>query len=210
MKMRLLALVVANALLLCGCCTCDTQVEQLQQQVTELESQLTAITVTEPYEPSTDESDDMSSFLDVLLNSNEYTDLESVATCEEATLDHLLRCAEKCVCTVKNEYWARRIAKKLVSHSNATGDVVKVLSNSKYSLVWFEIADADCNDDESLVAVAKKCSNIDDDPYRARETAKKLVSHPNFTAEVAMELANSTYTTVKDLAHKALESLKKT
>ena len=229
MKKRLLALVVAIALLLCGCCTCDTQVEQLQQRVTELENRLAAITVTEPAptepaptepaptepaltepaptEPASDESSDMSRFLDNLLESNNHADWLSVATCKEATLDHLLRCAQKCASITSSYTTAHNIADALVSNPKATGKVVEALANSVYPGVWLRIASADCNDVNSLILVAQKCASITSSYTTAYNIADALVSNPKFTAQVAMELSNSEHTSVKNLAHQALESL---
>lgn len=232
MNKGLLALVMAIALLLCGCCICDTQMEQLQQRVTELENQLSAITVTEPSEPApaepattepasiesaptepaptepaSDETNNMSKILDTQLNSDNPYDWKSVAECKDATLDHLLRCAKKCTSITYDKYLAYDIADRLVRHSNATGQVVEELCNSTYYRVWYLIASADCNDANSLIAVAKKCASITETQEYADLIANKLINHSEFTAQVAMELSNSKYSSVKNLAHQALESL---
>ena len=231
MKKRLVVLIVALIFLLCGCCTCDAQIEQLNQRITELESQLAAIEVTEATEPAnelatepapevatepatnatteptSDENSDMSKFLDALLASNDYADWLSVATCKEATLDHLLRCAKKCASIENNSDMAYEIAAGLVNHPNATGDVIKILCDSWYYRVWLLLSTADCNDASSLAAIAKKCTSIENNDDMAYEIAAGLVKAQTFNAEVAMELSNSKYTRVKELAHQALESL---
>ena len=308
MKKRLVVLIVALIFLLCGCCTCDAQMEQLNQRITELESQLAAIEITEATEPAnelatepapevatepatepvtepepevatepvtnatteptSDENSDMSKFLDALLASNDYADWLSVATCKEATLDHLLRCAKKCVSIeydgdmaykiayglvehpnatgdvieilCNSRYYrvlillatadcndasslatiakkcvsiyydgdsAYKIAYGLVNHPNATGDVIKILCDSRYYRVWLLLSTADCNDASSLAAIAKKCASIENDGDMAYKIAAGLVKAQTFNAEVAMELSNSKYTRVKELAHQALESL---
>ena len=188
MKKRLLALVVAIALLLCGCCTCDTQV-------------------------------DMSRYLYKLLESNDYNDWLNVATCKNATLDHLLNCAQKCASIkdtsqrLDDKASAINIAEALISNKKATSEVVKELANSEFREVWKVIASATCNDSDSLVVLAQKCASIKDttqfldDKAFATDFAKKLTHHSEFNAKVGIALTASPFSEVKNIALIALESL---
>ena len=288
MYKKFLALVLAFALLLSGCCNCNTEVFKLKQRVSQLEEQLASITVTAPTDPAptdpaptdpaptnptptdptVDETNNMSKLLDTLIASTKYADWLSVAECKEASLDHLLKCAKQCAeidnssdwaydiadklvshpaatgdvvealcgsqyyrvwyrisyanCNDSNSLlhiakkcagidnsadWAYDIADELVNHPAATGDVVEALCGSKYYRVWYRISYADCNDSTSLLYIAKKCAGIDNSADWAYDIANELVNHSQFTAEIALELSQSKYTAVKNLAHHALESL---
>lgn len=226
MKKRILSLILVLATMLCACGTSEAEVEVLEQRIETLEAQLAEFMVTEPVvteplnteplvtepvitEDDTKNSSDMKEFLDNLLKSSNPDDWLAVAQCEAANYEQLLECAEKCASLEDTWlYTATEMAKALLEHRLADGRMIEELCNSAFSDIWEICARAECNDEQSLIAVAKKCASLGDTWfYTAPLMAKALVEHSEFSVDVALELSLSCHTDVKNIAHCALENL---
>ena len=222
MKKRILSLILVLATMLCACGTSEAEVEVLEQRIETLEAQLAEFMVAEPVvteplnteplvtepvitEDDTKNSSDMKEFLDNLLKSSNPDDWLAVAQCEAANYEQLLECAEKCASLEDTWlYTATEMAKALVEHRLADGRMIEELCNSAFSDIWEICARAECNDEQSLLAVTRKCASLEDTWfYTAPEMAKALVEHRLANGRMIEELCKSVHSDIWEICARA-------
>lgn len=200
----------------------ETENAELKQEVEELQEELYRMQNPEPddneelavdpskeVKPSDSLAQDMLDYLDAQVQSNEYEDWNGVAKCDYATEQHLLEVAKKCA-TIKDagsSDWAVSIAENISNNPACTGKALKELANSENMEVWFEAAESDYADEESLIAVAKSCASITTNESEAFNLAISIRDNPACTSKALKELVNSPYSDVRDFGHQLIENM---
>lgn len=198
-KIALIFAFLMAALILSGCATNNSaeyerEIQELQDRITELEAKVAEYETSSdlPFEVQDDEvnpvmvstqSNDahqaMMDYLSKQAGSNDYDNWMEVAKCEQATENHLLTVAKKCVAHSYNG-----LAEQISSNSSATGEVMAELASSNNYDILAVVAQSPHSDETALKLVASKCRGHD-----WPELAKKIETNPNTTESVMTELS---------------------
>lgn len=158
---------------------------------------------------------DMSTYLYQQLESDDYADWLYVAECDETTSNHLLIAAQNCAGitngrnwadSIAGANWAESIAGAISENPQSTDAVMTALCESGYYAVWKIIAESAHSEENTLVHVAEKCAGITNDRGYAESIASAISRNPNCTPAALLPLANSTYSSVKQIGHETAEN----